>query len=556
MPASERERYLLGWDTEDDSHGNPLLFTFTHEKGSYVTAHALEAREFLAALARDLAAKRLQLEAWATNLEYDLVNLFGAEALRELTFQFGRSQLLGARWRGVDFRDTLRHIPAGVAELGRLVGLKKLEVDLFSKRRPVSKAALNRRAVRDATITFRAAKLIRESYAEFGERPRLTLPSTAYRIWQDAFWKRPVYRVSDEIRDAAERAYFGGRTEAFALGTFKDVRAIDAASMFPWAMTAAPFPVPWGSFKRVKPGAEPQPLGLYRARVRSTLALPALPFRSADGNVFPVGSWSGWYVGEELRLHLAEGGEARVLEGFEWHEQARPFDGYIAEMFRRKNTARGPMRNVYKLLLNSLYGKFGQKGGRVRAVSLERFAELEKRPVDFRVWNGLALWSQDSEPPPWGNMIWAALITARARVKLYREFKALRAGGARVLYCDTDSALYTGPSRVYPAKAAAPGDFESRGEYRSALLVGKKEYGLEDFRGGWEVHVKGVPLAERRKYLETGRAKYQRPTRLREAARRGLDANIWQDVEKQRRVTHANRRRSRAGDLLPLIVSE
>lgn len=553
-------RYLVGWDTEDDSNGTPLLFAFVHEKGHYVTQDADAALDFLAFTAREQRGHGRTVEAWATNLEYDLVNLFGRERLRELFFQFGRSHLCGARWKRVEFRDTLRHVPASVAELGRIIGLEKLEGNLFNKRQRNKSirmsARLLTRATRDATITYRAAKLIGETYAEFDDRPRLTLPATAYKIWLASFWKRPVYPVVEEIRESAGRAYFGGRTEAFALGTFKGVRVIDASSMFPWAMTAGPFPVPWGAFRRVRAGAPVAPGGLYRARVESDLAIPVLPFRSKAGNVFPVGKWTGDYVGEELLLHAELGGKVRVLSGFEFLESARPFDGYIAEMFHRKQSARGPMRNVYKLLLNSLYGKFGQQGGRVRACSLEKFAKLKVRPIDYRIWNGIAIWQQETPAPPWGNNIWAAIITARARVRLYREFMALRKKGARILYCDTDSAIYEGPSADYPLKAKAPGDFEARGKYRSVLIVGKKEYGLEDEKGAWDVHVKGVPFAERRKYLETGKAEFQRPTRLREAARKGLQANLWRDHTKERHVNYSNRRRSRDGGLLPPEIQE
>jgi hypothetical protein len=555
-PAKAAERYLVGWDTEDDSNGKPLLFVFVHERGSYVTERAEDGRMCLVALAHEQQAHGRVVEAWATNLEYDLVNLFG-EFLPELVFQFGRTQLCGARWRRIEFRDTLRHVPASVEELGSLHGLPKLARPL--RRRGETLKAFNKRqlpyALRDGTITYRTARLIRDSYAEFGELPKLTLPATAYRIWARAFWKRPVHRVPDEVREAATVAYFGGRTEAFALGTFENVRVIDAASMFPWAMTAAPFPIPWGPFRRVRSGDPPQPGGLYRARVESRQAIPVLPYRAPEGNIFPVGAWSSWFVGEELQAHLASGGKARVLGGFEWLEHARPFDAYIAEMFARKNGSRGPMQRVWKLLLNSLYGKFGQKGGRVRCTSLEKFAKLKKQPIEFRVWKGMVLWQQDAPPPPWGNMIWSALITARARVRLYQEFGRLRKLGARVLYCDTDSVIYSGVEGRYPVKASRPGDFEARGRFRRALIVGKKEYGLEDDKGHWEVHVKGVPLAERLKYLETGEANFQRPTRLREAARLGLDANLWRDVQKTRRTDmRKNRRRRPDGALAPVEI--
>jgi len=547
---------VVGWDTEDDSKGTPLLFGFTHERGSYSTASADDALEWLVTLAKAQKLRGHVVEAWATNLEYDLVNLFGVDRLREVFFQFGRSHLCGARWRGVEFRDTLRHVPASVEELGKLVGLEKVESNLFADRSKITERKLVARLMRDATITFRAAKLIHKTYKIMGDRPRLTLPATAYQVWLNRFWKAPVYGPVPEILESAREAYFGGRTEAFALGTFKDVKVIDAASMFPWAMVQGKFPIPWRAFRRALPDDTPRADGLYFARVESALKIPLLPYRSVEGNVFPNGKWRGWYVGEELQAFARAGGRVRVLRGFEFFEQADPFKGYVRNLFGRKQRARGPMRSIYKLLLNSLYGKFGQQGGRVRCLTLEKFQALPRGPIDFRVWNGLVIFSEDGPPPPWGNNLWAAIITARARLRLHQEFLALQKGGARVLYCDTDSAIYSGPARRYAEAAAKPGEFESRGEYRSVRIEGKKEYGLEDHKGRWEVHIKGVPAREREKYLLTGKAKFERPTRLREAARRDLQPNVWRTHTKERRVTHRNRTRSAGGYLLPLEIEE
>jgi hypothetical protein len=122
-------RYVIGFDTEDDTRGNPFLFAFVDDTGSFYCETRNEALSFLERKADRCSEKNIILEAWATNLEYDIVNLFGSERIREVQLIFGKSYLVGAEWTGhnVQFRDTVRHIPAGVAALGKLVGLKKLE---------------------------------------------------------------------------------------------------------------------------------------------------------------------------------------------------------------------------------------------------------------------------------------------------------------------------------------------------------------------------------------------------------------------------------------------
>ena len=530
-----KETTVLAFDSEDDGRGKPFLWCFTWDKGSTYFRKQHDAIAFVERFSASEKAEGRRLEVWATNLEYDLVNLFPADRLAEITFRFGRSHLCGATWKGAHFRDTVRHLPASVAELGGLVGLEKREKDLFS-RDDRSFAAFLSRCQSDATITYRAARHFRDVYGEFGLAPKMTLASTALAIWKEGYWKKEIFRPRSEVWDLALDAYHGGRTEAFAGGEYDDVEAVDAASMFPWAMTSGPLPLPWGLYSRVGPGAAVEPFGIYDVDVESDLVLPRLPFRSADGTIYPNGRWRARYVGEELLAFARAGGRFRVRRGIVLRQSCDPFQSYVSDMFARKQSARGLDRSLYKLLLNGLYGKFGQKGRLVRAAPVSRFAKMEPRPSDARIWNGLAIWNTETSPPPWSNQVWPAFVTARARVKLADEMERVKKNGGRVLYCDTDSIFFSGGSARFPARARSIGQFERRGRFSKMLLVGKKEYALKTGPTSWECHAKGVPSAERFRYLTEGEATFQRPTRLRESARVSVPANVWKDVSKKRRT--------------------
>lgn len=540
-PTVRPKPFVAGLDTEDDGAGNPFLWCIVSGEGAWSGTSRTATLEYIAALAARQKARGHKLEVWATNLEYDLVNVYDCERIVEVSLRFGRHALCGASWRGADFRDTMRHVPIGVAAWGELLGLPKLERDLFSGERPsfplkpAQLARFRRRCMRDATITYRAARYLHTTYKGLKVRPRMTLASTALNLWQERHWKARVYRPDPEVYTAALEAYHGGRTQAFAVGTFDNVRMIDAASMFPWAMVAGPLPLPWGLYRHARRGDTPTALGLYHARVHSRLAFPVLPVRTSRGTVYPNGTWRGWYTGEELLGFMRHGGKASVLSGFEFQETCRPFDTYVAKLFALKNKSRGVARVVYKLLLNSCYGKFSQQGRRVYAVPIDRLLAMDSPPDDWRAWNGLAIYSEDGPPPPWSNHVWPAIITARARLRLADAAVRVMAKGGRVLYCDTDSLMYQGSVR-YPKKARAPGDFELRGRYTQALIVGKKEYAVEVRRGKWETHVKGVPESQRERYLRDGVATFSRPARIREAARNGGQANVWKEVTKERRT--------------------
>jgi hypothetical protein len=261
----------------------------------------------------------------------------------------------------------------------------------------------------------------------------------------------------------------------------------------------------------------------------------------------------GWYVGEELIAAAERGVRVEVLSGIVFSETCDPFRGYVRSMFARKQRSRGVTRTIYKLLLNALYGKFGQQGKQIRAVPLPRFMALRSAPLTWREWNGIAIYSVDSMPPPWGNNVWPAFVTARARMRLADEIETLRASGCRPLYCDTDSVIFQGRTR-YPARASKPGTFEMRGSFERFMLVGKKEYALKRGRT-WEVHAKGIPFAERFRYLKTGVAEFSRPVRMREAARDNATPNVWKRVRKQRRTSIMEGASKRDGALpVPRIV--
>jgi hypothetical protein len=108
----------------------------------------------------------------------------------------------------------------------------------------------------------------------------------------------------------------------------------------------------------------------------------------------------------------------------------------------------------------------------------------------------------------------------------------------------------------YPRQATEAGKFELRGRFKSILIVGKKEYAIEDFDGKIELHAKGVPISVREDYLRTGKAEFKRPVKIMESTRSGGTPNVWRTVTKQRRVSYAHRSRKLDGSLNPITVHE
>lgn len=412
--------------------------------------------------------------------------------------------------------------------------------------------------LRDARITYKTAKFLHETYSQYGLTPKSTLPATALAIWKTRFWKREIELPADEIVELAREAYFGGRTEAFSLGEYSNVSVIDVASMYPWAMVAGDMPLPWGDFERVRRNDKILPNGIYRASCESEIPIPVLPVKVDGRLVFPNGRFEGTFVGEEIQYAVSIGVRVNVHSGIVFSDSCRPFDDYVSSFFAAKNAARGAERVMYKLLLTSLYGKYGQRGEHTECMRVEDFRDLKEPPEDFRMWNGLVLFEESGEIPPWGNVVWSAIITARGRIRLHKEINRLLQKGARPLYCDTDSIMYlANRARVrYPKRVREAGLFEARGTYRKLLIVGKKEYGLQGNDGKWEFQCKGVPWGAREDYIRTGKATYVKPTKLKESTRTKHSANVWKSVTKTRRVSFAGREHRPDGSLAPVAIRD
>ena len=115
-------------------------------------------------------------------------------------------------------------------------------------------------------------------------------------------------------------------------------------------------------------------------------------------------------------------------------------------------------RELSKLMLNSLWGKFGQRTNLVKTVMVKNYMELwrilnDKRNIRkgvVELTKGMMLAKYESSSFELENMatntnvVYAVFTTSHARLELYKYMEKL---GDRVLYTDTDSLIYwTRPS--------------------------------------------------------------------------------------------------------------
>lgn len=171
------------------------------------------------------------------------------------------------------------------------------------------------------------------------------------------------------------------------------------------------------------------------------MKIPPLPYRYNSRLIFPYGQFSNWYYTPELRLLDLLGIEYEVIKGFYWNETTRPFDDYINYYYDIKRKSEGAQREIAKLMLNSVYGKFGQRTRTKKHIDLATVTENELMNCDIEVLdydNGIGVKHKEI----FSNHIFpfvSGFITSYGRKKLFEYI--LKCGENNIYYMDTDSII-------------------------------------------------------------------------------------------------------------------
>lgn len=388
--------------------------------------------------------------------------------------------------------------------------------------------------VRDTEIVLRAMRLLQAELIELGGQMRDTLASSAMDLYRRSFMSQEYPTPFPYRNEWAREAYYGGRVEPFGLGTWDDVNVYDFHSLYPSVMYDNEFPDPatlQGPVSSPPPGVIERYEGISEVTVRVPKShIPPLPYRYKDKLYFPYGKFRGRYTHAELRLAVEQGA---VIEKVHFSLYAtgtcRPFQSYVSTLYERRmelQVRADPRQLVYKMLLNSLYGKFGQRSdsGLRKLVSMEDWM-LGDMPdgCEMAVYGNKEYVRKPISSvaqPAFVNVIWAAYIAAYARIKLYR---AMLGCTDKVIYCDTDSIFTTGTCKVEDCL----GGLKQEHERVQLEIYAPKVYRLHKDGRLLGEHAKGVPARAAADFMDHGVASFRRPLRFEEASLLGEYPSVW-----------------------------
>jgi hypothetical protein len=412
-------------------------------------------------------------------------------------------------------------------------------------------------------------------------------------VYRRAFM--PFKKLQSYNHTRCLNAFYGGRVEMFFKGLCKGpIKVVDFNSCYPFVMENRDYPdtstLELGSIEKLKHG-----IGRFTVLVPEDCFIPPLPWRSPGGRLFfPTGMFTGWWTFEEVRKAVSLGTKiVREWEGIGTNVSMRPFGGFVQHFYTDREQAKKKLkedphdegalfRSFYdKAMMNNCFGKLiMHKPGNTMTRTPLPDSFLEKNPDIKRLRHG-PFWSYTiprQKPPPTANYMWGLYITSYARQHLLDHLYQVKSGGGQLIYCDTDSIMYTGDVKglkIGTALGELSEETFDLGVFRQSkgyLLCNHHASTLADKMAEYRVEkvaCKGVGTSYALDFIVKGMTYVLKPIRLKEALirisagkskstgrlGREMGINVWDEVRREMLAIYI-KRKGDEGVTQPVNVSE
>lgn len=524
---------IVGFDTEDNTKGVPVAFVFHDGEKSFYTKDARKAVKYI------LEYPRPALFC-AHNLEYDIGNLMKHCGFKWVDRMVYASRLLRVtlKFSKNSFVNSAAFFPGSVKSMGQVVGLPKLDGDPFSREY----------ADRDAHIVqIFMSKLQKRLYEDYGANLGVSIGQLSMEIYRRMFLRE---KTQTWCPPEVLAGYYGGRVEMFYKGlALNGVTVADFNSCYPYVMRHRDYP-DTNYIGRASLSDEEFGLGRFTVMVPKDLFVPPLPYRSPESHrlYFPTGMMTGWWTFAEVRKAEAMGCKVfREWEAYGTSRSVQPFNEFVDHFYGLRQGTKAILKAnsedpnalfdsaYYKLVLNNLYGKLAQHlPNNVMTRTPLPPAVLEKHP-DVKMSKVEPFYSYTlarSKAPATANYLWGIYVTAYSRLHLLEHLTMVaETPGCQLIYCDTDSVMYSGECPAFK-EGGKLGELSierfDRGLFRQSkgyLLFNRVKCNCPFGRcighpGEYQVEkvaCKGVPVGHALDFVVKGIATVQKPMRLKEA---------------------------------------
>jgi hypothetical protein len=392
-PSRSKLRTVYGLDTETHE-GN--IFLIADSDGNFLDEMTPESvLEFL-------FSKRYQ-NSWnfLYNLGYDaevILKLLGKELnrykrTRQLVFEFEKYKLTCIP--GKCLRITKGHHSVSYYDIAQFYDRKSLDVayqenitklngdylDLKKKRKQFSTRFYNRNkkllrnyCIQDCKLTKELAqnwiKLFHDAFGFYSVK-WFSSGYLAEKVLLNNGIEFPKFdSIPFEVQDLAYRSYFGGRFEMTKRGFIGKAFLYDINSAYPFAITQIPDLTrgKWTRRKSIHPYAK---IGFFviLADIPDDTYIPPFPFRVNNEIIFPTGKFITYCTLVELQV-CKNLNWYKILNSWQFvpENHACPYREFIQRMYQKRLRLKqngDAMQLPLKVILNSIYGKTGQKVNRI-----------------------------------------------------------------------------------------------------------------------------------------------------------------------------------------------
>lgn len=405
------------------------------------------------------------------------------------------------KYKKVIFYDSLKKLPFKVETIAKAFELKfrKLSIDYDAPRPVGHELTPEEREYLEVDCRIVAEAL----QIQLGKGlKKMTNASDALNGYKDIVGRRfeywfPVLPL--ELDKDIRRAYKGGYV--YLQPWHKNRRGLrgirlDVNSLYPWAMYSCMLPYGYPIYFEGEPVEnEDYPLFIVRLRCSFKLKPGHLPTIQLKNNLaFNPTEYLTDSRGEITELTMTNVDLALFLEhydtlnleyikGWRFRGASGMFTEYIDYWMHIKETTTGAMRQLAKLMLNSLYGKFATN-------PLPEFNRVKEAVLDSEGIVRYKVNDPDREMAPVYTAM-GAFITAYAREKTIRSAQSVF---DRFIYADTDSLHLIGEEppeglEIHPTKLGA---WKNEGVFTDSKYIRAKTY-METINGKDEVVCAGMP---------------------------------------------------------------
>jgi DNA polymerase type B, organellar and viral len=347
-----------------------------------------------------------------------------------------------------------------------------------------------------------------------------TLAGQAMRVYRHKYMSHKIL-IDNNARalQLTRSGYHGARCECFRIGKYKgNFTLFDVNSMYPSVMANKEYPyrlLTHTSYASVSDLTTWLKQYCVTARVLLRTDVPFAPVKSQGKLIFPVGEFECVLNTPEIQTAIKISDIVKIFE-VAIYEKAFLFTEMMHDLYFRRITSKRKGDRVgafmYRKIMNSFYGKWGQSGGKwedldnIEDLTCKHWLEydhVKDKIIAHRQLGGLVQerviytgarkkcgnilvpetipeYNEEAESRDSFPAI-AAHITAHARMELWNIINL--AGIENVFYCDTDSVLVNdigARNLAFMTDQEVMGKLSIKGVYPSIEIWGAKDYRFGD----------------------------------------------------------------------------